>query len=89
MPHDRAGSSLPAALYAAGRGEFESTPHVIDRARAGDKEAIDLGAQTFPCGVAIETSRPPADHYESHFAVRLGPHLFSEGTARLSMSLSP
>jgi RNA polymerase sigma-70 factor (ECF subfamily) len=41
MPHDRAGSSLPADLYAAGRGEFESTSHLIDRARAGDKEALE------------------------------------------------
>jgi len=41
MPHDRAGSSLPADLHAAGRGEFESTSHLIDRARAGDKEALE------------------------------------------------
>jgi RNA polymerase sigma-70 factor (ECF subfamily) len=41
MPHDRVGSSLPADLDAAGRGEFESTSHLIDRARAGDKEALE------------------------------------------------
>jgi hypothetical protein len=47
-------------------------------------------AQTFPCGLAIESRiSTTTSRFESHFAVRLGPHLSSLGTARLSMIASP
>jgi len=42
-------------------------------------------AQMFPCGIAIESKFNPASGLaEVHFAARLGPHLSSSGTARLS-----
>jgi len=44
MSHHRAGSSLPslpADAHAPGRDEFESTSHLIDRARAGDQGALE------------------------------------------------
>ncbi len=44
-----------------------------------------MAAQMFPCGVAIESKRSTTGDVESHFAVRLGPHLSSSGTARLSI----
>ena len=47
-------------------------------------------AQTYPCGIGIETRlSTTTGSYESHFAVRLGTHLSSVGTARLSMIASP
>jgi RNA polymerase sigma-70 factor (ECF subfamily) len=41
MSHDPAGSSRPGDPYAIGVGELESTSHLIDRARAGDHEALE------------------------------------------------
>jgi RNA polymerase sigma factor (sigma-70 family) len=41
MPQDHAGSSQPRPPRASGRGEFESTSHLIDRARAGDQQALE------------------------------------------------
>jgi RNA polymerase sigma factor (sigma-70 family) len=41
MPHDHAGAAQPGHPGASGRGEFESTSHLIDRARAGDQEALE------------------------------------------------
>jgi RNA polymerase sigma factor (sigma-70 family) len=41
MPQDHAGSSQPGHPHASGRSEFESTSHLIDRARAGDQEALE------------------------------------------------
>src|SRR5262245_16005907 len=41
MPYDRAGPSLPADAHAPNRAEIESTSHLIDRARAGDQEALE------------------------------------------------
>jgi hypothetical protein len=47
-------------------------------------------AQMFPCGIAIETKvSTTTGSLESQFAVRLGPHLDSSGTARLSVTTSP
>lgn len=47
-------------------------------------------AQAYPCGVAIETKlSTTTGAFESQFAVRLGAHLSSRGTARLSMIASP
>jgi RNA polymerase sigma factor (sigma-70 family) len=41
MSQDHGGSSRPAHPQASGRAEFESTCHLIDRARAGDQEAME------------------------------------------------
>lgn len=47
-------------------------------------------AQAYPCGIGIETRlSTTTGAFESHFAVRLGSHLSSRGTARLSMIASP
>jgi hypothetical protein len=47
-------------------------------------------AQTYPCGIGIETRLSTTTGlFESHFSVRLGSHLSSRGTARLSMVASP
>jgi hypothetical protein len=47
-----------------------------------------MSAQMFPCGVAIETNAGTSGFVESQFAVRLGAHLTSNGTARLSVILA-
>ena len=47
-------------------------------------------AQAYPCGIGIETKlSTTTGAFESQFAVRLGSHLSSRGTARLSMIASP
>ena len=47
-------------------------------------------AQGYPCGIAIETRlSTTTGAFESQFAARLGSHLSSRGTARLSMIASP
>jgi len=47
-------------------------------------------AQAYPCGIAIETKlSTTTGAFESQFAVRLGAHLSSRGTARVSMIASP
>ena len=47
-------------------------------------------AQGYPCGIGIETKlSTTTSAFESQFAVRLGSHLSSRGTARLSMIASP
>ena len=47
-------------------------------------------AQAYPCGLGIETNlSTTTGAFESQFAVRLGSHLSSRGTARLSMIASP
>ena len=47
-----------------------------------------MAAQTFPCGIGIETRPTVPGNAESHFAARLGAHLNSSGTARLSIFVS-
>ena len=47
-------------------------------------------AQTYPCGIGLESRvSTTTGRFESHFAARLGLHLSSSGTARLSMIASP
>lgn len=41
MSQDRAGSSQRGDPHTSGRGDPESTFHLIDRARAGDKQALE------------------------------------------------
>ncbi|MBA2304179.1 MAG: hypothetical protein H0W08_16320 [Acidobacteria bacterium] len=45
-----------------------------------------MAAQAYPCGLAIETKPSTSTgNVESYLAARLGPHLNSSGTARLSI----
>jgi RNA polymerase sigma factor (sigma-70 family) len=41
MSHDPTGSSRPDDPHAIGVGKLESTSHLIDRARAGDRQALE------------------------------------------------